>query len=113
MRMVEKEGVANEKLDYCCELKIDGLKVILTYKDGILISGATRGDGEVGEDVTSNIRTIASVPLKLSEKIDLIAVGEVWLNKKELVRINLEKEKNDEWQKNVRGRNKSGRGGAF
>ncbi|MFZ2038378.1 MAG: NAD-dependent DNA ligase LigA [Minisyncoccia bacterium] len=92
-RMIEKEGLSNIPLEYVCELKIDGLKVILTYKDGVLVSGATRGDGEVGEDVTNNIRTIASVPLKLTKKIGLIAVGEIWLNKKELERINLEREK--------------------
>ncbi|MEI6420191.1 MAG: NAD-dependent DNA ligase LigA [bacterium] len=96
LRLMQKEGVEKEKLEYCCELKIDGLKVILTYKNGELVQAATRGDGEVGEDVTSNIRTIASVPLTLIKKIDLIAVGEVWLGKDELSRINKEREKTGE-----------------
>ena len=61
--------VADEKVEYCCELKIDGLKVILTYEDGILVRAATRGDGEVGEDVTQNVRTIQSIPLKLKSSV--------------------------------------------
>jgi len=85
-----------DKFSYCSELKIDGLKIILTYKKGVLVSAATRGDGVVGEDITSNVKTISSVPLKLAFPIDLIAVGEAWLSKKELVRINKEKEKNSE-----------------
>lgn len=88
-----KAGVQNEKLEYCCELKIDGLKVILTYEDGRLSRGATRGDGVVGEDVTHNIKTIQSIPLVLSEKTDITAVGEVWLSKKNLQKINKEREK--------------------
>jgi len=79
------------ELDYCVEMKIDGLKMILTYENGILITGATRGDGMVGEDVTSNLKTIQSVPLELSEKIDAIVVGECWLSKKELKKINVER----------------------
>jgi DNA ligase (NAD+) len=55
----------DEKLEYFCELKFDGLSINLTYRDGQLASAATRGDGEVGEDVTQNIRTIRSIPLKL------------------------------------------------
>lgn len=92
-RFMDKEEVGQEKLEYCCELKIDGLKVILTYEKGVLVQAATRGDGSVGEDVTSNIRTISSVPLKLTKNIDLIAVGEVWLSKTELERINIERKK--------------------
>lgn len=85
-----------EEIKYCAELKIDGLKVILEYKDGKLVRGATRGDGEVGEDVTTNIKTIKSIPLELAEKIDLIAVGEIWLGKAELEKINKEREANGE-----------------
>lgn len=88
-RMVDKEEIlSGEKIEYCCELKIDGLKIILTYKDGKFVQGATRGDGEIGEDVTQNIKTIKSIPIVLSRPIDLIAVGECWLSKKELERIN-------------------------
>ena len=135
--------VANEKVEYCCELKIDGLKAILTYEDGLLVRAATRGDGEVGEDVTQNVRTIHSIPLKLKglglpaggrvEGIvstnksendpnpytlypipytlnsnpytlnsnpytlypipSLIAVGEIWIGKKSLEKINRDREK--------------------
>ncbi|MFA7252450.1 MAG: NAD-dependent DNA ligase LigA [Candidatus Paceibacterota bacterium] len=93
-RLIEKEAnLKNEKLEYCCELKIDGLKIILTYKDGEFVQGATRGDGEIGENVTQNLKTIQTIPFILNEKIDLIAVGEAWLSKKELIRINKEKEK--------------------
>ena len=95
-RMIEKSEAKNEVLEYCCEMKIDGLKMILTYENGILISGATRGDGTVGEDVTSNLKTIQSVPLELTEKIDAIVVGECWLSKKELARINEQRSKNGE-----------------
>ena len=82
---------SNIAIEYVCEMKIDGLKMILTYKDGILIQGATRGDGAVGEDVTHNLKTIQSVPLQLSSKIDAIVVGECWLSKNELARINSER----------------------
>lgn len=86
----------NIKPSYICELKIDGLKIVLEYEKGILKTGATRGDGKVGEDVTTNIRTIESIPLKLQENIDIIAEGEVWLGKKGLEEINKKREKNNE-----------------
>ncbi len=90
---VRKEGLENEKIEYCCELKIDGLKVVLTYLDGKLVRGATRGDGVVGEDVTSNVKTIRSVPLSLKENISLVVVGEAWIGKKDLLKINKDREK--------------------
>ena len=93
-RMIDKEPtLKDEKLEYCLELKIDGLKVILTYKDGEFIQGATRGDGEVGENVTENLKTIKSIPFFLQDKVDMVAVGEAWMNKKELEKINEEREK--------------------
>ncbi|MFA5061939.1 MAG: NAD-dependent DNA ligase LigA [Patescibacteria group bacterium] len=97
MKILEKElGSRPKDLDYVCELKIDGLHMVLTYVNGELQTAATRGDGKVGEDVTTNIKTIWSVPLKLKEKIDIIAEGEVWLDKKMLEKINSERAKNDE-----------------
>jgi DNA ligase (NAD+) len=96
-RMVEKEpSLRDEKIEYDCELKIDGLKIILTYKNGKFVQGATRGDGAIGEDVTSNLKTIQSIPLVLNKPVDVIAVGECWLSKKELAKINKEREKNGE-----------------
>lgn len=86
----------SDKLDYCCEIKIDGLKIILTYEKGVFVQGATRGDGTVGEDITQNLRTIQSIPLELKNKVDMIAVGECWLGKSELKRINEERKKNKE-----------------
>ncbi len=81
---------------YLCELKIDGLKIVFEYKKGILTTAATRGNGEVGEDVTQNIRTIDSVPLSLTRPIDIIVEGEVWMSAKNLERLNREREKEGE-----------------
>jgi DNA ligase (NAD+) len=91
-KFLEKEGVF-EKPEYVCELKIDGLKVVLEYQDGLLVKGATRGDGVVGEDVTLNIKTIESIPLRLSKNINIIVEGEVWIPKKEFERVNGERKK--------------------
>jgi DNA ligase (NAD+) len=90
-KQIQNSKFKIQNLDYCCEIKIDGLKIILTYKNGKLVQGATRGDGVIGEDVTSNLKTIQSIPLELSAPIDLIAVGECWLGKGELDRINAER----------------------
>lgn len=91
-RFLEKEGVKKTPT-YVCELKIDGLKIVLTYEKGVLISAATRGDGTVGEDVTLNIRTIESVPLRLNKDVDCIVEGEVWLSKKQFELLNKSQEK--------------------
>jgi DNA ligase (NAD+) len=93
---IEKAGLSNEKIEYCCELKIDGLKIVLTYKNGKLVTGATRGDGKIGEDVTQNVKTIKSVPLTLNKEVGITVVGEAWMSKKELERINKERLKNNE-----------------
>ncbi len=84
-----------KNFSYVSELKIDGLKVVLTYENGELVRGATRGDGEVGEDITENIKTINSVPLKLKQKVSLIVIGEAWIKHSELDKINREQEKNN------------------
>ena len=86
----------SKKIDYICELKIDGLKIVLEYKKGILQTAATRGDGKVGEDVTNNIKTIEAIPLKLNEDVDVIAEGEVWISKKNFERINRERKERKE-----------------
>ncbi|MCK6462367.1 MAG: NAD-dependent DNA ligase LigA [Candidatus Pacebacteria bacterium] len=80
-------------LEYVCELKIDGFKIILTYEKGILKTAATRGDGVIGEDVTQNIKTVESVPLKLEKEVDVVVEGEIWMSKKEFERLNKEQEK--------------------
>ncbi len=77
---------------YCVEQKIDGLKVVLTYRAGRFVQGATRGNGEVGEDITENLKTIAHIPQELTEPIDCIVGGEAWLSHAELARINRERE---------------------
>lgn len=94
-RVLRKGGTALQPT-YCAELKIDGLKTILTYTNGELTLGATRGDGEIGENITHTIRTLKNVPKKIPGRADLVAVGEVWLSEKELHRINKERAKNDE-----------------
>ena len=93
-KILEKENF-NINFSYVSELKIDGLKVVLTYKDGELIRAATRGDGEIGEDITENVKTIKSIPLKLKEKVNITVMGEAWIGKSEIVKINKEQEKNN------------------
>ena len=96
-RLLEKEtGETFPSLEYVVELKIDGLKVVLTYQDGVLVQGATRGNGEVGEAVTENLRTIQTIPLELNQPLSLVAIGEAWLSKEELIRINEERVEHDE-----------------
>ena len=63
-----REGLGVEEVEYACELKFDGLAVTLSYVDGLFVQGATRGDGAVGEDVTANLRTIRSIPLRLESR---------------------------------------------
>lgn len=94
LKILEKElGARPTDMDYVCELKIDGLHMVLTYERGYLKTAATRGDGRVGENVTQNIRTIESVPLRLKEVSDLVAEGEVWMSKKMLASVNEERAK--------------------
>ena len=81
---------------YTLELKIDGLKIVLTYEKGILKTAATRGDGVVGEDVTHNVRTILSVPLQLERPVDIIVEGEVWMSEHMLKEINKSRLKSGE-----------------
>lgn len=95
-RFLEKELGKKVQPTYTCELKIDGLKVVLEYVEGKLVVGATRGNGEVGEDVTSNVRTIESVPLTLREGVDVIVEGEVWMSKHQFNKLNtIQREKGE------------------
>jgi DNA ligase (NAD+) len=81
---------------YLAELKIDGLKIVLTYEKGVLKTAATRGDGRVGEDVTNNVQTIESIPLKLKEPVSIIVEGEVWMSKTVFDKLNRERKKKGE-----------------
>ncbi len=75
---------------YMCELKIDGLKIVFTYRAGLLEQAATRGDGATGENVTVNIKTIESVPLRLSQSVDVVIEGEVFMKKSVFAELNRE-----------------------
>ena len=70
---------------YVCEHKVDGLKLVIEYEKGILVRASTRGDGEVGEDVTHTAQTISTLPKKLKQPVSLLCVGEVWLSEKDFV----------------------------
>lgn len=94
-RFLRAAGIADDP-EYSVELKIDGLKIVLEYERGILKSAATRGDGVVGEDVTHNIRTIESVPLRLERAIDVVVEGEVWMSASGLKHLNEERKKKEE-----------------
>jgi DNA ligase (NAD+) len=96
IRYLKAEGVADPTPHYTCEHKIDGLKVILEYEGGALVRAATRGDGRVGEDITHTVQTVGDVPRTLSERVDIVVVGEAWLPATELARINKERIKKGE-----------------
>ena len=85
-----------DNYSYVCELKIDGLAVSLRYEDGLFVKGATRGDGTVGEDITANLRTIRSLPLRLKENYSLEVRGEAFMPKKSFQQLNEIKEENGE-----------------
>lgn len=93
---VRVRDLAGEPVRYVCELKIDGLAVSLLYENGVLTRGATRGDGETGEDITTNIRTIRAVPLRLKEPISLEVRGEAYMPKRAFERLNLARAERDE-----------------
>ncbi len=95
-RFLEKQDVPSTKVSYVSEHKIDGLKIICEYTKGELMRATTRGDGEVGEDVTHTAKMIADIPHTLSAPVTLVAVGEAWLSEKEFARINAERAKNEE-----------------
>ena len=97
---IRKEGI-NPK--YVCELKIDGLSVSLQYEKGKLVKAATRGDGEVGEDITNNVKTIKTVPLTLNREIDIEVRGEIYMSKDVFNKINeIRKEQGKELLQNPR-----------
>ncbi|MCA1059800.1 NAD-dependent DNA ligase LigA [Rossellomorea aquimaris] len=86
-----------DDFSYVCELKIDGLAVSLRYEEGKFVQGATRGDGSIGEDITSNLKTIRSIPLKISEKMSFEVRGEAFMPKGSFEALNkLKEEKGEE-----------------
>ena len=91
-KFIKAELGTTEAPSYVCELKIDGLKIVIEYVQGVLKTAATRGDGRVGEDVTMNVRTIESVPLRLNKPVDIIVEGD-WLSKKNFEKLNIEQKK--------------------
>ena len=85
-----------DKISYVCELKIDGLAVSLRYEDGLFVQGATRGDGSIGEDITVNLKTIKSIPLRLNEPVTIEARGEAFMPKRSFEKLNEAKNENGE-----------------
>jgi DNA ligase (NAD+) len=83
-----RKGLNKDKIEYVCELKMDGLAVSLSYKKGMFAVGSTRGDGVRGEDITQNLKTVRSIPLTLSELVDIEVRGEVYLPYDEFVKFN-------------------------
>ncbi len=92
-RALEKAGYENPEPRYTCELKIDGLHIVLTYKAGELVTAATRGNGKIGEDVTHSIRTIRAIPQKLAKPVDLIVEGEIYMTRSGWKKLNVSREK--------------------
>lgn len=98
-RVLELSGESEERVKYAVEPKFDGLAIELVYESGLLVLGSTRGDGTMGEEVTVNLKTVRSVPLRLRGKAvpDLLEVrGEVIMNKEDFARLNRERERTGE-----------------
>jgi DNA ligase (NAD+) len=87
---------AGEEVSYVCELKIDGLAVSLRYENGLFILGATRGDGTIGENITANLKTIRSIPLRLKESVTMEVRGEAFMPRRSFEKLNKAKEENGE-----------------
>ena len=81
---------------YICELKIDGLSISLTYEEGILVAGATRGDGSIGENITENLKRVKDIPLTLPEKLDITVRGECYMPRASFDQVNQARQENGE-----------------
>lgn len=92
-----QQALGSQPYEYVVELKVDGLAVSLTYRHGVLVQGATRGDGEYGEEITANLKTIKSIPLRLKHPVHYLEVrGEVFMTKEAFLRLNREQEERDQ-----------------
>ena len=83
-------------ISYVCELKIDGLSISLTYENGVLVTGATRGDGSVGEDITENLKRVKDIPLVLTEPVNITVRGECYMPRASFDRVNQIRQENGE-----------------
>jgi DNA ligase (NAD+) len=92
-----RASIGND-FSYVCELKIDGLAISLTYENGVFVRGATRGDGRVGEDITENLKTIRSIPLRLKKPVTIELRGEAYMPKKSFIALNKSRVENEEEQ---------------
>ena len=84
--------LTDQPLQYMCELKIDGLAVSLKYENGLFVQGATRGDGNIGEDITQNLRTVKAIPLRLNEPLTFEVRGECYMPKASFVQLNADRD---------------------
>lgn len=82
--------------DYMAELKIDGLSISLSYQAGKLVTGATRGDGSIGENITENLKKLKDIPQQLNEAIDITVRGEAYMSRASFQKINQERQENGE-----------------
>lgn len=83
-------------ISYVCEMKIDGLSISLTYENGVLVTGATRGDGSVGEDITENLKRVRDIPLVLPEPVNITVRGECYMPRASFDRVNQIRQENGE-----------------
>ncbi len=92
-----RQGVQGEAVEYVAELKIDGLAVSILYEDGLLVRASTRGDGDSGEDITPNLKTVRSLPLRLKDGVRVLEVrGEAYMSKEAFARLNQSREESGE-----------------
>lgn len=85
-----------DDVTYICELKIDGLSISLTYEQGIFVTGATRGDGSIGENITENLKRVKDIPLSLPEKLDITVRGECYMPRSSFDQVNQSRQENGE-----------------